>query len=92
MINHQNTENKSIIKNYNPINSDKVLEKKEPNKENKIKLTKENQKINNLEIKTTEKINTEIKEVKKEEENKKNSENINAIFADKFIYIIIHIN
>ena len=82
-INHQNTENKSIIKNYNPINSDKVLEKKEQNKENKIKLTKENQKINNLEIKTTEKINIEIKEVKKEEENKKNSENINVFPKEK---------
>ena len=79
IINYQNAENKSIIKNHNPINNDKVLEIREQNKENKIKLNKENQKINNLEINTKEnKKNIEIKEVKKEEENKNTSEKLNV--------------
>ena len=82
-INYQNTENKSNFKNNNPINNDKALEIKEQKKENKIKLTYENQKINNLEINAKENINTEIKEVKKEEENKKNSEKINDFPKEK---------
>ena len=83
-INYQNTEN-NTNKNYNPVKSNRTLEIKEQNKENKMKLTKENQKINNIEINAEEKINMEIKEVKKEEEDKKVLEKINDIPKEKVL-------